>query len=103
MCVLSCEKRLVRAKTYRARCTPAEHECTPSWAARKMHLPLATTQGEIMTRTTCAVIAALSVASIHCASHPPPTDDLASAIAAVRGAQEAGAAEVPRAALQLKL
>jgi hypothetical protein len=56
-----------------------------------------------MTRTTCAVIAALSVASIHCASHPPPTDNLASAIAAVRGAQEAGAAEVPRAALQLKL
>jgi hypothetical protein len=56
-----------------------------------------------MTRTTCAIIAALSAATIHCASHPPPTDNLASAIAAVRGAQEAGAGEVPRAALQLKL
>ena len=38
-----------------------------------------------------------------CASHPPPTDHLASAIAATRGAQEAGAPQVPRAALQLKL
>ena len=38
-----------------------------------------------------------------CASHPPPTDHLASAIAATRGAQEAGAATVPEAALQLKL
>lgn len=38
-----------------------------------------------------------------CASHPPPTDHLASAIAATRGAQEAGAANVPKAALQLKL
>jgi hypothetical protein len=38
-----------------------------------------------------------------CASHPAPTDHLASAIAATRGAQEAGAATVPKAALQLKL
>ncbi|HEY5955064.1 MAG TPA: DUF4398 domain-containing protein [Polyangiaceae bacterium] len=38
-----------------------------------------------------------------CASHPPPSDHLASAIAAARGAQEAGAEKVPRAALQLKL
>ena len=38
-----------------------------------------------------------------CASHPPPTDHLASAIAATRGAEEAGAPRVPRAALQLKL
>lgn len=56
-----------------------------------------------MRKTTCALIAALSAASIHCASHPPPTDNLASAIAAVRGAQEAGAGAVPQAALQLKL
>ena len=56
-----------------------------------------------MTRTMYALIAALSVASINCASHPPPTDNLASAIAAVRGAQEAGAGQVPKAALQLKL
>ena len=38
-----------------------------------------------------------------CASHPPPTDQLASAIAATRGAEEAGAHQVPRASLQLKL
>lgn len=38
-----------------------------------------------------------------CASYPAPTDHLASAIAATRGAQEAGAPRVPQAALQLKL
>lgn len=38
-----------------------------------------------------------------CASYPPPSDHLASAIAAARGAQEAGASRVPRAALHLKL
>ena len=38
-----------------------------------------------------------------CASYPPPTDHVASAIAATRGAQEAGAPRVPRAALSLKL
>jgi outer membrane murein-binding lipoprotein Lpp len=38
-----------------------------------------------------------------CASHPPPSDHLASAIAATRAAQEAGAARIPRGALQLKL
>jgi hypothetical protein len=40
-----------------------------------------------------------------CASHPPPTDHMASAIAAVRGAQVAvaQAGQVPEAALHLKL
>lgn len=38
-----------------------------------------------------------------CASYPPPTDHLASAIAATRGAQEGGAPRVPSAALHLKL
>lgn len=38
-----------------------------------------------------------------CASHPPPNDHLASAIAAARVADEAGARQVPSAALQLKL
>jgi hypothetical protein len=56
-----------------------------------------------MTKTICALTAALSVASVSCASHPPPTDNLASAIAAVRGAREAGAGDLPKAALQLKL
>jgi len=36
-------------------------------------------------------------------NYPPPTDNLASAIAAARAARTAGAANVPRAALQLKL
>jgi Domain of unknown function (DUF4398) len=56
-----------------------------------------------MRAITCVLIAALSAVNVSCASHPPPTDNLASAIAAVRGAQEAGAGQVPRAALQLKL
>jgi hypothetical protein len=38
-----------------------------------------------------------------CASYPAPSDHLASAIAAARGAQEAGAQQVPQAALHLKL
>lgn len=38
-----------------------------------------------------------------CASHPQPTEHLAASIAAVRGAETAGAAQVPRAALHLKL
>ena len=46
-------------------------------------------------------MAALALAA--CASHPPPSDHLASAIAAARGAQEAGAPRVPQAALHLKL
>jgi len=37
------------------------------------------------------------------ASYPPPNDHLASAIAASRGAEEAGARRIPRAALHLKL
>jgi Domain of unknown function (DUF4398) len=38
-----------------------------------------------------------------CASGPQPTEHLASSMAAVRGAQEAGAERVPEAALHLKL
>lgn len=48
---------------------------------------------------------ATTTLSLGCASHPPPSDHMASAIAAVRGAQVAvaGAGQVPEAALQLKL
>lgn len=48
---------------------------------------------------------AAAALSAGCASHPPPTDHMASAIAAVRGAQVAvaSAGQVPEAALQLKL
>jgi hypothetical protein len=38
-----------------------------------------------------------------CATYPPPTDTLANAIAAVRGAEEVGAEEIPQAALALQL
>lgn len=38
-----------------------------------------------------------------CASFPPPTESMATAIASVRGAEEVGAADVPAAALQLQL
>lgn len=38
-----------------------------------------------------------------CASFPPPTNTVATSIAAVRGAEELGAANVPQAALQLQL
>ena len=56
-----------------------------------------------MRNITCWLVPALSAASFGCASHPPPSDHLATAIAAVHGAQVAGAAQVPQAALQLKL
>ena len=45
--------------------------------------------------------AALGMAA--CASYPAPTEHLASAMAAVRGAQEVGVARIPQAELQLKL
>ena len=38
-----------------------------------------------------------------CASHPAPTQQVASSIAAVRSADEAGARSVPEAAAQLKM
>lgn len=38
-----------------------------------------------------------------CASFPPPTNTVAHSLAAVRGAEELGAANVPQAALQLQL
>lgn len=40
---------------------------------------------------------------LSCAHEPAPTQQLAGAMAAVRAAEEAGAAGVPQAALQLKL
>lgn len=49
------------------------------------------------------ILSLAALMALGCASYQPPTDHLASAIAAARGAQEAGAAQVPRAALQLKL
>jgi hypothetical protein len=55
--------------------------------------------------SSVVLIATATSLSMACASHPPPNDHMASAIAAVRGAQiaVAGAGRVPEAALQLKL
>lgn len=46
---------------------------------------------------------ALALGVVACASQPKPTSEVASAVAAVRGATEAGALQVPEAALHLKL
>lgn len=54
-------------------------------------------------KTTWLVTGTLALCAGCGASRPPPTDHLASAIAAVRGAQVAGAAQVPKASLQLRL
>ena len=52
-------------------------------------------------RTT--FLSALGLLAIGCASHPAPTQQVASSLAAVRGAEEAGALQVPEAALHMKL
>lgn len=58
-------------------------------------------------KTSSVVLLATAISSLGfgCASHPPPSDHMASAIAAVRGAQVAvaQAGQVPEASLQLKL
>jgi Domain of unknown function (DUF4398) len=66
-------------------------------ATKEFNMKIAETAG--------LITAAVSALSVACASHPPPTDHMASAIAAVRGAQVAvaGAGQVPEASLQLKL
>lgn len=48
-------------------------------------------------------LAAIALIGVGCASHPAPTDQVASSLAAVRGAEEAGALQVPEAALHVKL
>lgn len=48
-------------------------------------------------------LAGLTLVAVGCASHPAPTDQLASSVAAVRAAEEAGARDVPDAALHVKL
>lgn len=56
-------------------------------------------------KTQSVVLLAATSLSVACASHPPPTDHMASAVAAVRGAQVAvtQAGQAPEAALHLKL
>ena len=48
-------------------------------------------------------LAGVALIAAGCASHPKPTDQVASSLAAVRGAEEAGARDVPEAALHVKL
>lgn len=54
-----------------------------------------------MTKTSWAGL--LLVAAGCATTQAPPTDQLATSLAAVRGAEEAGAADVPQAALHLQL
>src|SRR6185503_8253244 len=49
------------------------------------------------------VIWCAAIGMAACASYPAPTEHLASAMAAVRGAQEVGVARVPQAELQLEV
>ncbi len=53
-----------------------------------------------MNKTLLLVIATCAAG---CAHYPAPNEQLAKSMAAVRGAEEAGAAQVPQAALQMKL
>jgi hypothetical protein len=55
-----------------------------------------------MMRTQVLALLVIAAAS-GCASHPAPTEQVASSLAAVRGADEVGARQVPEAALHLKL
>lgn len=48
-------------------------------------------------------LAAALAGAAACASFPPPTDTVANSLASVRGAEELGAANVPKAALALQL
>ncbi len=49
------------------------------------------------------LILGVALAAAACASHPPPNDTMANALASMRGAEELGAANVPQASLQLQL
>jgi hypothetical protein len=51
------------------------------------------------TKKLCAILISLA----GCASYPQPNENLATSVGAVRGAQEAGAEQLPDAALHLRL
>src|SRR4051812_7701277 len=53
--------------------------------------------------TAVLVFVACGALLAGCGSSPPPTERVASAEAAIRGAQEVGASNVPAASLSLKL
>jgi len=60
-------------------------------------------KSRIKSYTRQFIIAGAVLAASACASYPPPTTTVASSLAAVRGAEEVGAADVPQAALKLQL
>ena len=49
------------------------------------------------------LLCVVGLSAVGCAHTPPPNDQIASSLAAVRGAEEAGAMNVPEAALHVKL
>jgi len=49
------------------------------------------------------LILGIVCAATACARFPPPNETLANSMASIRGAEEAGAAQVPKAALSLQL
>jgi hypothetical protein len=66
--------------------------------------PAKDTKGRPMTAHSHRAVAVLwMLLVVGCGSYPPPTDRIASSEAALRGATEVGAAQIPRAALHLKL
>ena len=50
-----------------------------------------------------SLVGALAFLTIGCAGAPAPTEQIATSLAAIRGAKEAGASEVPQASLHVKL
>jgi hypothetical protein len=57
-----------------------------------------------MTRVSLVATAILLLAwPMGCGSYPPPTERMTTAEAAIRGAEEVNASQIPRAALHLKL
>lgn len=49
------------------------------------------------------LLGVIGLCAVGCASYPAPNDQVASSLASVRGAEEAGAMNVPEAALHVKL
>jgi hypothetical protein len=51
----------------------------------------------------CSLALLALVSLVACASYPPPTERMTTTEAAIRGAREVGADQIPRAALHMKL
>ncbi|RYF44704.1 MAG: DUF4398 domain-containing protein, partial [Cytophagaceae bacterium] len=89
---------------FREIASPARQARRSQWARPGRTNPMNTLRLSLVRSTAMTALAAtLSLGGFACASYPAPSEHLASSMAAVRGAQEVGAAQVPRAALHLKL